>query len=318
MTPSRIKKNKRTILIVAGSFLIAILLIGVAIAAVWQGGQSREGEKDPFSAYLEGLNEEAAVAITGPFWYSSFDLSFEGRANHYQLLELTELGAMRMGYSQEQNQRIKEENQATLQGFIGEFFLEDGGRKWYRVRGHEDLQYLICKFPQGELKGYEFQRYKLFNNDDIYSYGEVLSDIYHVISADDIRQIVFLPPRFDQTESGKATQKEISTVAVSKKSDIRKLTAILSDMRCYGEGSLGRDDLPCYREDTICAMKIAQMSNTSMYRVVRIDLKNGASVQTLKYSATWGGFYQNDGVAYHDLSDEDAELIHRLGRIRTN
>ena len=59
------------------------------------------------------------------------------------------------------------------------------------------------------------------------------------------------------------------------------------------------------------------MGNARKYRELRIDLKDGSSITGLKYSATWGGFYENDGVAYHDLTDEQAALINRLAKIKT-
>ena len=68
----------------------------------------------------------------------------------------------------------------------------------------------------------------------------------------------------------------------------------------------------CFRK-----MKNVQWGNVEKYREIRIDLKNGSSITSLKYSATWGGFYENDGVAYHDLMDEQAALINRLARIKT-
>ncbi|MBP5294388.1 MAG: hypothetical protein J6Y95_01560, partial [Lachnospiraceae bacterium] len=172
--------------------------------------------------------------------------------------------------------------------------------------------------PQGELSVWEFKRFKVFYIENPYLYGDVLTLIYQVNSADDIQEIVFLPPTFDNSEAGKAIQKEIGTTTVRKRSDIKAIYQILQGMECYGEFSLGRDDLPCYREDTVVKMKIAQMGNTEKYRELRIDLKNGYSITGLKYSATWGGFYENNKVAYHDLTDEQAALINRLAKVKTD
>ena len=90
-------------------------------------------------------------------------------------------------------------------------------------------------------------------------------------------------------------------------------------MACYGESSLGRDDIPSYRESTINAMKDGRsFQDPWKNRQVQIDLKNGTSITGLRYSAVWGGFYNQYNTAYHDLTNEQVSMINLLAKIRTD
>ena len=244
-------------------------------------------------------------------------LRAEGRNMDYEKVDFSESGPVNKDVTEEEYQRIKEENQKILEGFVGESFAKDGGKDFYRIKDHGDIRYLIRKTPKGELSVWEFKRFKVFYIENPYLYGDALTLIYHVNSADDIQQIVFLPPTFDNTEVGKAIQKEIGTTTVKNRSDVEAIYQVLKGMECYGAHSLGREDLPCCRENTIREMNTSHMGNARKYRELRIDLKDGSSIIGLKYSATWGGFYENNGVAYHDLMDEQAALINRLAKIKT-
>ena len=290
--------------------LARLLIFGMLLSVLLSGCGKKKIET--FQDYLEYVNRFTGM-IAGTDY--KIWLRYEGYNLCYSKNLLSELGPMQMDNSVEENQKIKEENQNILQGFIGDFFANDGGTEYYKIKDHDDLQYLISKTPSGELCVWEFIFIKLFYAESSYSYGAALS-IYGVNSAKDIKQIVFLPPTFNNTEEGKAIQKEIGTVTVKNAADIKVIYDVLKDMICYGEYSLGRDDLPCYREDTIRKMKNVQMGDMEKYREIRIDLKSGAPISSLKYSATWGGFYEDRGVAYHDLTDEHAALIEKLGKIQ--
>ena len=294
-------------------FTTISLIICITLSTVLSAC-NKETKTDPFQTYLDSL-KQATGAIAGVDYQAS--LRAEGYNLDYEKVEFSETGPVQYDSTPEEIRRIKEENQTILQGLIGEFAANEGGTEFYRIKDHEDLRYLIRKKPNGLMSVWEFKRFHVFYIDAPYIYGDALSFIYNVNSAKDIKQIVFLPPTFDNTETGKAVQKEIGTVTVKKASDIEVIYDVLKEMLCYGEFSLGRDDLPCYRTDTIRAMKAVQSyTGTKLYREIRIDLKNGTSITSLKYSGIWGGFYEDYGVAYHDLTDEQAALIERLGKIQ--
>ncbi len=291
----------------------ALLVIGVVLLCSLTGCQ-KNVPMDPFQEYLDSLKHATGIIVDVDYQVT---LRAEGRNMDYEKVDLSESGPVNKDVTEEEYQRIKEENQKILEGFVGELFAKDGGKEFYRIKDHGDIRYLIRKTPKGELSVWEFKRFKVFYIENPYLYGDALTLIYHVNSADDIRQIVFLPPTFDHTEDGKAVQKEIGTTTVKNRSDVEAIYQVLKGMECYGAHSLGREDLPCCRDNTIREMNTAHMGNARKYRELRIDLKNGSSITGLKYSATWGGFYENDGVAYHDLMDEQAALINRLAKIKT-
>ena len=291
----------------------ALLVIGAVLLCSLTGCQ-KNVPMDPFQTYLDSL-KQATGMITS--WDYHESLRAEGHNLDYEKVDFSDTGPLQYNSTLEDIRRINEENQTVLQGFVGELFASEGGTEFYRIKDHEDFRYLIRKKTNGEMSVWEFKRFHVFYTDSSYLYGEVLSLIYNVNSASDIKQIVFLPPTFDNTNEGKAIQKEIGTVTVKKASDVKSIFEVLKDMVCYGADSLGREDLPCYRADTIRKMKNVQWGNVEKYREIRIDLKNGSSITSLKYSATWGGFYENMGVAYHDLADEQAALINRFAKIKT-
>ena len=292
--------------------LIILLLLFISLAGCHNAEQA-----DPFQNYLDSL--KTGTAITGSDPDGQVTLRFDGRTYCYEKVTFSESGPVMPDSSIEEIQRIKAENQVILEGFIGEYLVNDRGREFYRVKDHDGSRYLIRKTPQGDFSVYEFKHFKVFYIDSPYLYGDVLSNVYGIESADGIRQIVFLPDNSDNTPDGQAVQKEIGTVTVRKRSDIQAIYSALKEMTCYGEFSLGREDLPCYRESTISAMKDGRsFQDPWKNRRVQIDLKSGSSITELRYSAVWGGFYDNYRTAYHDLTDEQMRIINRLAKIQTD
>ncbi|MBP5294971.1 MAG: hypothetical protein J6Y95_04550, partial [Lachnospiraceae bacterium] len=184
---------------------LTVLVIGVLLLGTLTGCQ-KNVPMDPFQAYLDSLKHATGIISDVDYQVT---LRAEGRNLDYEKLPFSESGPVGKNVTPEEYQRIKEENQKILEGFAGELFAKDGGKEFYRIKDHGDIRYLIRRTPQGELSVWEFKRFKVFYIENSYLYGDVLTLIYQVNSADDIQEIVFLPPTFDNSEAGKAVQNEI-------------------------------------------------------------------------------------------------------------
>ena len=122
------------------------------ILLVMLNGCQNKVDNDSFQAYLESL--KTATALTGATPDDIIDIYFDGSTHRYEIVKFSDCGPVQLHSSLEEAQKIKEENQTKLKDFIGEFVTNDGGKEMYRIKGHDDLQYLIRKNPNGELSVY--------------------------------------------------------------------------------------------------------------------------------------------------------------------
>ena len=126
------------------------------------------------------------------------DLLYGFREGEYsnQVLIINQLS---LGDNTAEYHKLEVRSQVDLEDYLGEALEEVPG--WSRLRGHEDLQYLIGPDGDGELALWEFA-YFVPEEGETYSYRTVLEDIYHIFSAEDIAQITVSPGNMDNTDEG--------------------------------------------------------------------------------------------------------------------
>ncbi len=173
---------------------------------------------------------------------------------------------------------------------------------WYKVSGHEELQYLIRE-SDGECTLWKFESFLT----EEYPYKDVLEMVYGITSADDIRKITVTAANMDNSDEGKRIQEEIGQYEITSSLDIQQLYDILFGLTCYGSDHW---DMIDYGADDAGMTKSVQMG-----RYLAIELDNGIIIDSMKYTAVSGMFYEYGGVAYNSLSVQDKETVDRIFQI---
>lgn len=176
----------------------------------------------------------------------------------------------------------------------------EGAQDWYKVSGHEDMQYLIFS-DNDEYSLWEFDSFQ----DESYAYKDVLQMIYNICSAEDITEIIVAPATMDNTDEGKAIQNEIGTNIITDDKDIETLYNVLSGLTCYGSDhwdmiGLG-DDSPSGMQNQVRAG-----------RYLTLTTAQGMKIDTLKYTGISGMFYEYGGIAYSALTMEEKSAVEEI------
>lgn len=174
-----------------------------------------------------------------------------------------------------------------------------GAAGWYRILGHEDLQYLIRQ----EDEGYSLWKFESFDSEE-YPYRDVLELVYHLDLAEQITEVVVKPSRRDNTAEGERIQKEIGTRVITDAEKIGQLYEIISGMTCYGNNNWERIDLG----DLEAAADTGTSSGNSfrLERYLSFTTDYGNEIDGLKYAGCSGMFFEFSGIAYEPLSAEQA------------
>lgn len=186
-------------------------------------------------------------------------------------------------------------------------------REWYYIKDRTNLQYLICA-ENGELSLWEFSCFitNAFHlwldpedtNVTPYSYGEVFSEIYGLSDASQIKKIKILPETADNTDEGRATQREIGKKTLTDRESIERLYDIICKTRFYSDESYPKRETPLsYDFDT-------SLGRDGRY--LTIVLSDGTEIDCLKYTATGGRFYEYSGIQSEPLSTEDVCLVNDI------
>lgn len=180
----------------------------------------------------------------------------------------------------------------------------DSEENAYYVSGHKNLQYIIK--DNAETGTYLLWKFMYFDSEE-YPYKDVLSMIYDINSASDIEKIVSEPATMDNTDAGKALQKEIGTLTFDKKEQIEKIYHIISGLVCYGTDHW----------DMIGLEQASMLNQVKAGRYLTLVTSQGMEIDTLKYTAVTGTFYQSGGVVYNPLEDYNKLQIEELLKIES-
>ena len=233
---------------------------------------------------------------------------------------------------------------ARLEAFLGQLFLDDGEKVWYRVKDMEELKYLISRDRDGELKLWEFHSFvvldgllarlraveaseqELADAEDAirqrwpdadltpYTYGEVYRMIFAVESAEDLAYIVASPSTANNQPLGLEIQKQVGTHRFNDREVISRFYDATANVVCFGRGDqIGfRDYRYSYSFSTDAANKLDSGEETWATRYLRVVLRSGTSIDRWKYSALSGSFYEFDGIATEPLPEETVSVLNEI------
>ena len=215
--------------------------------------------------------------------------------------EVLETQWIRIGERTAEYHRVNtSEGSARLAESLGEPLA--GASGYYRLAGHEELQYLIRE--QDETYSlWEFSSF-VAEEGESYGYDTVLREIYGLTGADQIASVTVTPADMDNTDQGRALQEQIGTRIVTDPDEIDTLYRVLVSMTCLG--SKRWEQIGVGREDA------SLLEDVRMGRYLAITLKSGVVIDDLKYTANTGQFYEYEGIAYRELSPEDAAAVEQV------
>lgn len=175
----------------------------------------------------------------------------------------------------------------------------EANEETYYVSGHNDLQYIIRK----TAGTYLLWKFMYFESDE-YPFKDVLSLIYDVHSEQDIKEVYVKPSDVDNTDEGKALQLEIGNVSITDSDSITSLYKVLNSLTCYGPENWDRIN---YGQDDGGMLNAVRNA-----RYLTFSMANGCKLDSLKYTAVSGTFYEYGGVAYNELRKEQKDVIEEI------
>lgn len=175
-----------------------------------------------------------------------------------------------------------------------------GTQMWYKVSGHEDMQYLIFN-DNNEYSLWKFESFQ----EESYPYSDVLQIIYNIHSAEDIDKVIVAPANMDNSDKGQAIQEEIGTSIVTDDKAIETIYSVLVGLTCYGGNNW---DMIGLGEDTPSAMQ----NQVRAGRFLTIATSQGMEIDTLKYTGISGMFYEYGGIAYSALTMEEKTAVEKI------
>ena len=233
---------------------------------------------------------------------------------------------------------------AGLEEFLGQPYLDDGEKVWYRVKDMDELKYLISRDASGELVLWEFESFVVLDgllaqlraaeaseaeisvaeaalrqrwpDADLtpYTYGDVYRMIFGVESAADVAYIVASPSTANNTPLGREIQKQVGTRRCRDRDAISRFYDATANVVCFGAGSRVsvRDYRYAYSFSTEAADKRSSGEEIWATRYLRIVLRSGASIDRWKYSALSGSFYEYNGIGTEPLAEETVYMLNEI------
>ena len=274
--------------------LAACLVLAVGAAVLWNPEPGPQLQSRPGTdVSIPGTPAQEPVDVK--------DLLYGLREGEYSNQVLT-INQISLGDNTAEYHKLEVRSQVDLRDYLGEALEEVSG--WYRLRGHEDLQYLIGPDGDGELALWEFA-YFVPEEGETYSYRTVLEDIYHIFSAEDMAQITVSPGNMDNTDEGKAAQAEIGTCVITHREDIAALYEAMASAECLGPNLWDEIRWGHQSDHNL----VQAVRNT---RYLTIETADGRTMDHLKYTAGGHQFYEYSGVAYVPLEEETARRVERI------
>lgn len=204
-----------------------------------------------------------------------------------------------------------------LEKYIGEPYQNADSRAWYIPAGTTNLKYLILQVSEGNYSLWVFSSF-IVDEGTSYTYGDVLKTIYGIDSAEDLVSITTAPSTGNNTALGRSIQKEIGTSIYTDKESIEIFYQIAENVVCYGEDSESKNDTNrfSYSFSTDEQDKLTSGESTYGTRFIKITLADGTTIDSWKYNALSGSFFEYGGIFTEPLSDEDVYKINSIFDIK--
>lgn len=204
-----------------------------------------------------------------------------------------------------------------LKSLVGEEYTHNDSVKWYRVKGYENIKYLIQKDSNGNLSLWHFDSF-IVSEGETYTYGDVLRIIYNADSAEDIVSITTSPFNADNSDSGKAMQKEVGTHTYTDRDDILAFYNVVKDVICYGETDENPADFTRFSYSFSVQDEHKLVAKDGIYgtRCLSIEFVDGTVLDSWKYSALSGSFFEYGSIFTEPMDESDVYILNDIFGIK--
>lgn len=204
---------------------------------------------------------------------------------------------------------------------LAEYLGVNHAADWYRTNVSGNLKYLIRRDAEGSLSLWVFSNFVVESSDDetwlreqypdadysTYTYGEVYETIYGVTSAEQIQSITAAPSKSNNTDFGKEIQQQVGTHTYTDRADIETFYRATVDVVCYGESDWAdyyeTPNRFTYSFSTDAQDKLTSGEETWATRWLTIELIDDTTIDSWKYSALKGCFYEFGGIGTAPLDE---------------
>ena len=312
------------------------LVIGVAAVTVMRsfpGGKTVQGQLLAATKSSGAVDTAARETV----------LPVEGRIAVYEQIYVGSSAAVDRPDSPDSTEK--------LLPFVGEIYIQYGESSWYRVKGMDEIKYLISEDTAGTLRLWEYRSFLVIDSifaeavqgveateDELaeilaetenniraqfpdadlspYTYGDVYHIIYNVESADDIVSIKSAPSKSNNTDLGKKIQKQVGTHTYDDRESIAVFYDITVNVVCNSaaswEFSNSERDRYIYSFSTDEDDKLTSGEETWASRYLTITLRSGTTIDSWKYTALSGRFYEFGGIFTEPLADTQVYEINSI------
>ncbi len=206
-----------------------------------------------------------------------------------------------------------------LTAYVGTLYpnLEDGYH-WYYPAEKTNLKYLIRVCDRsGEQTLWIFRGFVVDDaKENAYTYGDVYREIYGVESSNDIVSITANPSTANNTELGIQIQEVVGTTVYTEREDLEEFYAITSEVLCYGESDwadyYAAENQYTYSFSTDAEDKLGSGEETYGTRYLTVTLADGTTIDSWKYNALRGCFYEFGGIGTKALTAENVQALNEL------
>ena len=308
------------------------LVVGAAAATVMQSSHSGGTVQEQLLAATKSSGAMNTAA-------RETELPIEGRIAVYEQIYVGSAAAV--------DRQDSPDSTEKLQPFVGDIYTQYGESSWYRVKGMDEIKYLISEDTEGTLRLWEYRSFLVmdgilatacfvtetpedelaeienstreqFPDADLspYTYGDVYRIIYNVESADDIVSITAAPSKSNNTDFGKQIQKQVGTHIYDDRDSITLFYGITANVACNGAtgwgGSNSERSRYTYSFSTEEDDKLTSGEETWASRYLTITLRSGTTIDSWKYTALSGRFYEFGGIFTEPLAETQVYEINSI------
>ncbi len=206
------------------------------------------------------------------------------------------------------------DNAVILRRLLGELYQQDESCEWYYPADMDSLMYLIRKSSNEDITLWKFNSFSL-NEGTTLTYGD-LYRFFGVDSAADIVKITTSPSKANNTDFGQSIQKEVGTRTYTDADDIRLFYNSTVNVTFCSETDWREvydpGDRFTYSFSTDATDKLTSGESTYATRVITLTLADGTEIDSMRYDALGGHFYEYGGVHTIPLDEETVDAMNEL------
>ena len=191
---------------------------------------------------------------------------------------------------------------------VGELYYEKDGNLYYTVRGSDNLEYLILRESDGELKLLRFRQFfdDTGTQSEKITFGYVLDNIYQMGATGSVKEILF-----ERVDSGKDPIYDRIPVEKVRVRDQEAIREVLQSL--WGLQYQNQAITPYIYPNDSAYINGEMPLSAQTDRKLTIRMSDGAEIELHLYSMS--GYISMAGIDYGKMSDEDISRVVRIAGI---